>query len=366
MLVQSAIHMIYDCIYVEDPIVTHRQCVSDGSAQQTYTRDEILHRDEILLDATHTHNNGYRGTINSGEFSKLQNSCSYRCCDSPLYFIRIFVHCHSSIPTKCSPVTESSRMDKPKRMDSIATKHTWKEECMFIECIRGGDKRIMVIHSILFQYTCMCNAQQSRRIRYVPVLFDGQEHNFANARHISFQCAKSKQCRNVVHITVKSYVVCNSSAFQPIHLGDADAYRTPSSSHVRVCMYVENVHGLSECASYTRVFFPKYRLCYGLPYRVSRQNNRGPKWIDVVRRNHSSLSAKTIRNIPGYLKHLCSCLVDFGNCMSAKWFTFNIPSVTFNQKLQNTRIDWFILKTKIFFYKNQQTKKKIFEKKIEQ
>lgn len=102
----------------------------------------------------------------------------------------------------------------------------------------------------------------------------------------------------------------------------------------------DNLIGLRRAQNYTeailstRLFPPSKSVRRCEWNRIGkRHKNRGPKQIDVMRHNHSSLSAKTIRTT-GWFKLMFS---RNRNCMGAKWFTFKI---IVQIKIRRTRNHW--------------------------
>lgn len=213
----------------------------------------------------------------------------------------------------------------------------------------GGDGTQWIMLSFLSvhkMHTCTRNHSGCKAMELNAFRFDGQEHvRVRRWRRRKWNICSVQNQNNAEHVvftsTVKSVCLVCNFAFRYANHPPHGCVSSSLSAAVRALLLMRSQWKVyaSHCRSDTligcdwerktrpnrigvREFFPR-RKVYGRCewYRIGkRHKNRGPKQIDVVRHNHSSLSAKTIRTT-GWFNLMFS---QNRNCMGAKWFTFKI------------------------------------------
>lgn len=179
--------MIYDCIYVEDPIVTHRQC-TDGSGNGI----SYANSSECVTPCDEEYMRHIEENIPQHKLIKmiLLSFFVYRYWYSSSTDILF-----QSLPNTCTNLIYN-------RLVNITTTNT-HERTTNAQSVRskvGISSPDNVVLSILYTNTCTTCSQHGKS---AFVLMDKS----AIRREWAFQCAKSKQRWNVVYITVKSIIV---------------------------------------------------------------------------------------------------------------------------------------------------------------
>lgn len=225
--------MIYGCIYVEDPIVTHRQR-SDGSGNNDVYRCARIKFESFLWDASRYPIH----VVNGAQTFKQENTFQYIHSSnwfSPLFFslslslsLCVCVSVYSSVlmpffyqyllqslPTNMLAVW----LDVHETNEFHSDKYTYEneDECLSIfvanEEVGINSMDNIMLSFLLFIHTKMhtCNSKSRSAEQWMlSVLMDKSTRYRRRKR--AFQCAKSKQCWNVVFISHRQRhrcLVCN-------------------------------------------------------------------------------------------------------------------------------------------------------------